>query len=205
MDSRTHWAQVYQTKAPTQVSWYQEHPDLSLEYIQRTGVDQTARIMDAGGGASTLVNHLLEAGYHNLTVLDISAEALQVVRQRLGPRAGRVTLIEADVTQAELPHQFYDVWHDRAVFHFLTQPEARQRYVELVRHAVKVGGHVIVATFALDGPTSCSGLTVERYSPETLHNQFGPAFTLVDSTHESHATPFGTEQKFTYCYCRILD
>lgn len=205
MDAKTHWSQIYRTKAPTQVSWYQERPDLSLEYIRHTGVDKTAQIIDVGGGASTLVDHLLKAGYQNLTVLDISAEALQVVRQRLGPRADRVTLIEADVTQAELPAQFYDVWHDRAVFHFLTRPESRQRYVEMVRRSVKMGGHIIMATFALDGPTRCSGLDVERYSPETLHNQFGPAFTLVGSTHETHKTPFGTEQKFTWCYCRRLD
>ena len=132
----------------------------------------------------------------------MSVAALQLARERLGARAVDVNWIEADITRADLPHQAYDVWHDRAVFHFLTQVPDRQRYINIVRHAVRTGGHVIIATFAPDGPDRCSGLDVVRYSPESLHSEFGENFELVDSTPETHHTPFGTEQKFIYCYCR---
>jgi ubiquinone/menaquinone biosynthesis C-methylase UbiE len=135
-------------------------------------------------------------------VLDISAASLHTAQQRLGSQAQKVNWIEADITQAQLPHQFYDVWHDRAVFHFLTKAEDRQKYVEAVRYSVRQGGHVIVATFAPDGPERCSGLDVVRYSEDTLHNEFGDEFEVVDSTRETHHTPFGTDQKFVYCYCR---
>lgn len=202
MQSKAHWEQVYQTKQATQVSWYQLHPSQSLRHIQNTGVDRAGRVIDVGGGASTLVDHLLEAGFQNLTVLDISGAALKVAQRRLGERAGMVTWLEADITRALLPEHAYDVWHDRAVFHFLTESQDRQRYVAAVKHAVKPGGHVIVATFASDGPERCSGLDVVRYDPESLHGEFGADFELLDSTLEEHQTPFGTGQKFVYCYCR---
>jgi len=202
MNTKPHWENIYQSKAPTRVSWYQEHSRLSLEYISRTGVNKTDQIIDIGGGASTLVDDLLTNEYKHINVLDISAAALRAAQQRLGARAKEVTWIEADITQAQLPDQFYDVWHDRAVFHFLTQPEDRQRYVQAVRHAVKSGGHVIVATFASDGPDHCSGLEVVRYSEDSLHGEFGEEFKVVESKQETHHTPFGTEQKFIYCYCR---
>lgn len=205
MNAKVHWSNIYQTKAPDQVSWYQDYPQLSMQFIQGTGVEKTGHIIDVGGGASTLVDHLLDAGYQQLTVLDISAEALETTRQRLGAQGDHVRWLEADITQIELPRNFYDVWHDRAVFHFLTRAEDRRRYVETVRHSVKVGGHVIVATFALDGPEKCSGLEVMRYSPQNLKGEFGDSFELVESTNETHHTPFGTEQKFVYCYCRIHD
>jgi len=203
MEIKSHWENIYQTKAPTQVSWYQEHARLSLRLIADTGIDRADPIIDVGGGTSTLVDDLLADGYQHLTVLDISASALQTAQQRLGVRATAVTWIEADITQAQLPGQFYAVWHDRAVFHFLTQPHDRQRYIQAVRHAVKPGGHVIVATFALDGPPQCSGLNVTRYNPDSLHHEFGEDFQLLTSTRETHVTPFGTEQKFIYCYCRM--
>jgi SAM-dependent methyltransferase len=203
MEIKSHWENIYQTKAPTQVSWYQEHARLSLRLIADTGIDRADPIIDVGGGTSTLVDDLLADGYQHLTVLDISASALQTAQQRLGARATAVTWIEADITQAQLPGQFYAVWHDRAVFHFLTQPHDRQRYIQAVRHAVKPGGHVIVATFAPDGPPQCSGLNITRYSPNSLHHEFGEDFQLITSTHEAHITPFGTEQKFIYCYCRM--
>ena len=203
MGTKTHWENIYQTKAPTQVSWYQEHARLSLRLIADTGIDRADPIIDVGGGTSTLVDDLLASSYQHLTVLDISASALQTAQQRLGVRATAVTWIEADITQAQLPGQFYAVWHDRAVFHFLTQPHDRQRYIQAVRHAVKPGGHVIVATFALDGPPQCSGLNVTRYNPDSLHHEFGEDFQLLTSTRETHVTPFGTEQKFIYCYCRM--
>lgn len=202
MENKTHWEQIYRTKATTQVSWYQLHPSLSLQYIQNTGIARSARIVDVGGGASTLVDHLLDDGFQQITVLDISAEALGVARQRLGPRAASVTWLETDITQTTLPYHAYDVWHDRAVFHFLTNREDRQRYVNAVREAVKPGGHVIVATFTSDGPERCSGLEVARYDPQSLHNEFGADFELLDSAREEHQTPFGTGQKFIYCYCR---
>lgn len=202
MENKTHWEQIYTTKATTQVSWYQEHAQLSFAFIQQTGVGKHGQIIDVGGGASTLVDDLLAEGYSQVTVLDISAAALRTAQQRLGPLAERVIWLEADITQADLPHHFYDIWHDRAVFHFLTQAEDRQQYVERVRQAVRPGGHVIVATFADDGPLQCSGLDVVRYNPDSLHAQFGSEFTLLHSTREAHQTPFGTTQKFIYCYCR---
>jgi SAM-dependent methyltransferase len=202
MNAKTHWEHIYETKAPTQVSWYQEHAQFSLLYIQNTGIRKTDHVIDVGGGASTLVDDLIADGFQNISVLDVSGIALQLARQRLGEKANDVKWIEADITQADLPHKAYDLWHDRAVFHFLTQAEDRQRYVEVVRHAVRKGGHVIVATFAPDGPERCSGLEVVRYSPGSLHSEFGDGFVVVDSTRETHHTPFGTEQKFIYCYCR---
>jgi ubiquinone/menaquinone biosynthesis C-methylase UbiE len=202
MSMKTHWEHIYETKAPTQVSWYQEHAQYSLNFIQNTGAGKTDHVIDIGGGASTLVDDLLAAGFQQISVLDVSGTALQLARQRLGRRAADVKWIEADITQAGLPEQAYDIWHDRAVFHFLTQAADRQRYVETVQRSVRRGGHVIIATFAPDGPDHCSGLEVVRYSPESLHDEFGKGFELVDSMPETHHTPFGAEQKFIYCYCR---
>ena len=202
MNTKNHWEHIYETKAPTQVSWYQEHAQYSLQFIQNAGVQKTDHIIDIGGGASTLVDDLVAEGFQHISILDVSGTALQLARQRLGARAGVVNWIEADITQVELPEQAYDLWHDRAVFHFLTQPADRQHYIENVRQAVRKGGHVIIATFAPDGPDHCSGLEVIRYSPERLHHEFGAGFELKESTRETHHTPFGTEQKFIYCYCR---
>jgi ubiquinone/menaquinone biosynthesis C-methylase UbiE len=202
MQSRKHWENIYTTKDATQVSWFQQHPELSFQLIEHTGVGKAGQIIDVGGGASTLVDDLLGNEYENVTVLDISATALMLAQQRLGQLASKVTWREANITQAELPHSFYDIWHDRAVFHFLTNAEDRARYVKAVQRSVKTGGHVIVATFGLDGPLRCSGLEVVRYTPDSLHEEFGNDFELVASTNELHQTPFGTEQKFVYCYCR---
>ena len=203
MDTKTHWENIYTTKAPDQVSWYQPHPVRSLDFIRRTGSAPADAIIDVGGGASTLVDDLLAEGYQHLTVLDLSAAALRLARQRLGPTAAAVRWVEADITHAPLPPHAFAVWHDRAVFHFLTRPADRQRYVAQVRRTVRRGGHVIVATFADDGPERCSGLNIQRYAPDELHAEFGQAFRLVDSAREAHPTPFGTEQKFIYCYCRL--
>lgn len=202
MDIKTHWEHIYETKAATQVSWYQKHAQLSLQYIRKTGIQKTGHIIDVGGGASTLVDDLIADGFQHISILDISGAALQLARQRLGAKAHQVNWIEADIAQADLPDQSYDIWHDRAVFHFLTQPTDREHYIERVRHTVRPGGHVIVATFAMDGPDHCSGLEVARYNPESLHGEFGGEFKLVSSASETHHTPFGTEQKFIYCYCR---
>jgi len=202
MGLKSHWENIYTTKESTQVSWYKPHLNLSLQLIERTSVDKSAYIIDVGGGAATLVDDLLDNGYAHVSVLDISAAAIEVAKSRLGGRAGQVTWLEADITQAALPEQHYDVWHDRAVFHFLTRAEDRRRYVDAVRRSLKAGGHIIVATFATDGPPKCSGLDVMRYDPDGLHGEFGADFKLVESVREDHQTPFGTQQKFIYCYCK---
>lgn len=202
MDRKQHWEQVYATKSPDAVSWFQEHADQSLRLIRNTGLDKEAAIIDVGGGASTLVDDLAAQGYTDLTVLDLSAAALAVAKQRLGKYAAAVHWMEGDVTNAEFPGRRFDIWHDRAVFHFLTDPADRQAYVERVMHAVRPGGHVIIATFAEDGPEKCSGLPVMRYQPESLHAEFGEAFMLVDHEKEVHHTPSGATQRFVYCYCR---
>jgi ubiquinone/menaquinone biosynthesis C-methylase UbiE len=204
MKSKDHWESVYTTKPTDAVSWFQEHAENSLRLIQETGVALNAAIIDIGGGASTLVDDLLAKGYSNLSVLDLSAAALLAAQKRLGAQTNKVKWLEADITQIEFPMHAFDVWHDRAVFHFLTAPEDRDAYVQAVLRAVKPGGHVIVATFAEDGPTQCSGLPVMRYNKDELHAEFGDAFTLLLHEKESHHTPFGTVQQFTYCYCRKL-
>lgn len=203
MDPKTHWEKVYNTKAPNEVSWYQPHLETSLALIRRAASQSSAAIIDVGGGESTLVDDLLTRGYQNVTILDISQTAIEVTKQRLKELAGRVHWIVGNVTQLRLSHDTYDVWHDRAVFHFLTSMEERQAYVRQVAHAVRPGGHVIVSTFGPEGPMRCSGLDVARYDAGSLHEQFGARFRLVDSTKELHQTPFGTAQQFLYCYCRM--
>jgi SAM-dependent methyltransferase len=202
MQAKAHWEGIYSTKSASEVSWFQEHSDVSLGLIVRTGIDKNGAIIDVGGGASRLVDDLLAKGYIDLTVLDISASALSLAKQRIGPLADTVNWLEADVTSAVLPFQRFDLWHDRAVFHFLTARHDRAQYVQAVQHALRSGGHIIVATFGPDGPLRCSGLPVVRYSPDRLHDEFGAAFTLVEHTSENHQTPFGTLQQFIYCYCR---
>lgn len=204
MESKQHWEHVYATRAANEVSWFQEHAALSLKLIRDAGVPASASIIDVGGGASTLVDDLLAAGYGNVSVLDLSAAALAAARSRLGSRAAAVRWIEANVLEFDFPKHAYDVWHDRAVFHFLTGEEDRHAYVRAVLRAVKPGGLVIVATFAEDGPTQCSGLPVMRYSADELHAEFGEPFQLLGHERESHHTPSGKEQKFVYCFCRKL-
>jgi ubiquinone/menaquinone biosynthesis C-methylase UbiE len=202
MADKSHWEHIYETKDATHVSWFQEHAVLSVRLIKATGLDKAARIIDVGGGASTLVDDLLGNGYSGVTVLDISGAALQLSKDRLGQRAERVTWVEADITQANLPEGYYDLWHDRAVFHFLTDETDRAAYIQTVQRSVKTGGHIIVGSFGPGGPEKCSGLNVVRYSPESMHDEFGDDFELVDSTTETHHTPLGTDQEFVYCYCR---
>jgi len=204
MQSKEHWEKVYTTKATDTVSWFQPHADLSLDLIKATAVSHDAAIIDVGGGASTLVDDLLANGYTDLSVLDLCAAALAAAQRRLGSRAAKVQWIEADVTKADLPAKRFDVWHDRAVFHFLTSAEDRAAYVQTVFRAVKPGGHVIVATFAEDGPNQCSGLPVMRYRADELHAEFGEAFALLSHQKEAHHTPSGTVQQFVYCYCRRI-
>ena len=202
MQPKEHWERVYATRPANAVSWYQEHAEHSLRLIHATGLPRSASIIDVGGGASTLVDDLLQEGYSALTVLDISAAALEAARARLGNAAQAVHWIAANLTEFEfVPHSF-DLWHDRAVFHFLTSQRERTAYVDAVLRAVKPDGHVIVATFAEDGPLQCSGLPVMRYAPGALHAEFGAAFTLLEHQRDEHHTPSGVVQKFIYCYCR---
>ena len=203
MDAEAHWQRVYATKTPDQVSWFRPHLETSVSFIERATRDRTARIIDVGGGESTLVDDLLARGWRNLTVLDISRIAIDVTTSRLGAIADNVEWVVADITKVDLPADAYDVWHDRAVFHFLTDPSDRTLYVERVRRSVKAGGHVIIGTFGPEGPIKCSGLDVQRYDAESLHREFGRKFYLIDSVKELHETPFGTTQQFLYCFCVV--
>ncbi len=202
MDTKQHWEQVYRHSDPDALSWSQPGADFSLRLIRETGLPGTASIIDIGGGASRLVDDLLSHGYSTLSVLDLSAAALASARQRLGPMAHTVDWIVGDITTITLPFQAHDLWHDRAVFHFLSTAGLRQAYVAAMLRAVKPGGQVIVATFADDGPTQCSGLPVMRYTPERLQAAFGAPFTLLRHTRETHRTPSGTQQQFIYCHFR---
>lgn len=202
MQGKAHWENVYTRKATDEVSWFQAHAARSLKLIVDAQVGLDAPIIDVGGGASTLVDDLLARGYADLTVLDLSGAALAAAKARLGERASAVGWLEANILEAELAPQAYQVWHDRAVFHFLTTAQERQRYVQQVLHAVRPGGLVIVATFAEDGPDTCSGLPVMRYAANELHGEFGEPFLLLGQEKETHRTPAGGEQKFVYCFCR---
>ena len=202
MDPRSHWETIYRTKDVHEVSWFQSEARRSLDLINRICPDRSAAIIDVGGGASVLVDNLLDNGYQDLSVLDLSEAALELARNRLGIDSARVKWLRADVLRSRLDEGAYVVWHDRAVFHFLMDAADRHSYVEQVRHAVKPGGYVLVATFAEDGPPYCSGLPVVRYSAEGLHSEFGSDFQLIRSEHEDHRTPGGAEQSFLYCLCR---
>jgi len=199
MHSKDHWENVYATKSPAEVSWYQARPALSLALIGKLGLAPDAVIADIGGGASTLVDNLLAQGFHNLAVVDLAGHALAAARSRLGARAAGVQWIEGDVTTPVLPESSVDLWHDRAVFHFLTGKDAREAYVTQARRAIRPGGHLIIATFAADGPTHCSGLPVMRYDAAALQAEFEQAFDLVGHATETHATPGGRMQSFLYC------
>ena len=201
MDQKKHWESIYRTKDVHTVSWFQPEARESIDLITRFAPDRTAPIIDVGGGASVLVDDLLSAGYTDLSVLDVSETALEISRQRLGDKAAKVKWIAGDVRDAHLDRE-YMVWHDRAVFHFLTDAADRKAYVAQVERTVRPGGYVLVATFAEDGPATCSGLPVVRYSAESLHSEFGPAFRIVTSEHEDHHTPAGRAQSFLYCLCR---
>jgi len=203
MSSREHWDTVYTTKGADHVSWFRPHLDRSLNFLEAANVSQAGGVIDVGGGASTFVDDLLDRGYTNISVLDLSRAALDAARGRLGERASLVQWVCADVTDTELPVGVYDFWHDRAVFHFLRDPMARGRYVAAVRRSLKPGGHIVVATFGPHGPEKCSGLEVMRFTPEALHAEFGSEFARLASATEIHTTPWGAEQEFVYCYCRM--
>ena len=203
MDKRkAHWETVYHTKRPDEVSWFQAEAELSLRLIKELVTDRSAPIIDAGGGASVLASQLSAAGYRDLTVLDLSAAAIAASQASIGSHAANIRWIEADVLDAELPPAHYYCWHDRAAFHFLTKSVERATYVAQARRALAPGGYLLVATFAEDGPTRCSGLDVVRYSPSALHAEFGVGFSFVGAHREEHQTPSGSLQAFTYCVCR---
>lgn len=197
MDRKKHWETVYEQKSPGEVSWYQRDPVLSLELIQHAGIARDAAIIDVGGGASVLVDRLLAIGYRNVSVLDLSARALAYAQARLSGTSHHVTWIEADIT-AFAPPVSYDLWHDRAVFHFLTGADDRRKYVAVLKRSVKSGGHVIIAAFAIGGPTQCSGLDIVQYDAEKLSNTLGASFRLMEERAELHVTPAKKEQKFVY-------
>jgi SAM-dependent methyltransferase len=197
LDKKRHWETVYEQKSPLEVSWYQHEPQLSLELIHNTGIAQEAAIIDVGGGASVLVDRLLESSYRNVSVLDLSAKALVHAQTRMGEMSRRATWIEADITTFA-PSIGYDLWHDRAVFHFLTDEADRRKYVEVLQQSLKPGGHLIIAAFAIGGPTQCSGLEIVQYDAEKLSDTLGAPFRLVEERTESHITPAMKEQKFVY-------
>ena len=204
MSVKEHWQSVYSQKAPDMVSWYQTHLEQSLSFIRSCGLKPNARIVDMGGGASTLVDDLLSLGFCNLVVIDLADAALVAAHSRLGERAGAVEWIAGDVTTPLLADSSVDMWHDRAVFHFLTEEPARAAYLAQVMRCVKPGGYVLVATFGLDGPEKCSGLPVARYDSSGIHSVFGASFDKVGERTEQHETPWGGVQSFVYCFCRRI-
>ena len=201
--AQDHWQQVYQTKAPDSVSWYQPTAARSLALLREGGLGPQSAVIDVGGGASRLVDALLDELVRSITVLDLAEAALALTRQRLGERASQVTWLVGDINQVALPAQAYDLWHDRAVFHFMTTPGQRTAYLEALQHALKPGGHVVMSTFAEDGPERCSGVPVQRYSREDLLKALGPRFTLLAHEHELHTTPGGMPQAFNHALLRF--
>lgn len=198
MDFKDHWDNVYSTKDSKAVSWFQSHANRSLKLIQEC-VNPTAAVIDVGGGASTLVDDLLASGFNDLSVLDISGAALEAARQRLGTQVSKVSWYETSVMTADMPEHAFDLWHDRAVFHFLVSSADRQRYVQKMQQSLCADGWVVMATFADDGPQKCSGLPVMRYTASSLADTLGDGFKLVRHEREQHQTPGGALQSFLYC------
>jgi 2-polyprenyl-3-methyl-5-hydroxy-6-metoxy-1,4-benzoquinol methylase len=200
-DRQAHWENVYTTKGETEVSWFQQTPAISLDLIKATGATASSAIVDIGGGASRLVDCLLRDGFHSVTVLDLSQAALAAARGRIGSAADKVDWIATDVTRWT-PSRQYDVWHDRAAFHFLTDPQDRAAYVERLTSALRPGGHAIIGTFALDGPEKCSGLPVQRHDSASLQKALGHTFKPVDTRRETHKTPWNSTQSFEFTVFR---
>ena len=197
LDAKNHWEELYHSTSPGKVSWYQENPATSLDFIEKTGLPKEAPILDVGYGASTLVGQLLLRGYRNLALLDVSTKALLLTRQRLGGKATDVAWHHGDVTRYSLPEQ-YSLWHDRAAFHFLVDPSDRRAYITSLRQGLRPQGHLILATFAVGGPTKCSGLDVAQYDTQKITTELGQDFRLIETLEELHQTPAGVEQLFSY-------
>lgn len=195
---KAHWEKIYQSRALEEVSWYQPRPETSLRFLEALGLPLAAKIIDIGGGDSLLVDHLLELGYHNLSVLDISEAALERARRRLGARAEKVNWIAADATCFQ-PAEKYDCWHDRAAFHFLSKEEEITSYIRTAAGCLKPGGALVAGTFSEQGPDKCSGLPASRYSEPSLASRFEAFFEKVECRHASHVTPSGTVQDFVFC------
>ncbi len=197
MDKKSHWENLYSNKAPDEVSWFQHEPTFSLELITKEELSTEAAIIDVGGGASKLTPRLFDKGYKNLSVLDISATALDHAKEAFGEIANKMEWIESDITEFNPPHS-YDVWHDRAVFHFLTKAEDRTKYIEILNSALNVGGYLVLAAFAIGGPEKCSGLEIVQYDLDTLAQELGDDYRLLEQRTELHNTPSGKEQQFNY-------
>ena len=197
-NQKDHWENVYQKHSPTEVGWYQAYPERSLKLIHNTGAGTDSSIIDVGVGTSKLSKHLLDQGYEKLAVLDISGNSIERAKSQIGEKSSEINWIEADVTKYSFMEQ-YDIWHDRAVFHFLTKAEDRKKYINSLNQALKLNGHLIIATFSLEAPTKCSGLSVVRYSPETLQSELGDNFILAEALVEAHVTPSGVKQNFIFC------
>ena len=197
VDMKSHWEEIYSTKPPTEVSWYQTSPSLSLELIEATAIEKGQGIIDVGGGTSMLVDCLLDEGYEDLAVLDLSGRSLEIARARLGDRKDDVEWYESDATEFRSPRRFH-LWHDRAVFHFLTDERDRREYVNVLREALMPEGYLVMATFAIDGPKKCSGLDTVQYDAESMSLELGDEFVLMKNVDETHVTPGDSEQKFTY-------
>jgi ubiquinone/menaquinone biosynthesis C-methylase UbiE len=204
MNHNKHWEQTYSSNQTKALGWYTPHLQTSLSWIQELDLDANAPIIDVGGGASTLVDDLLEADHRSITVLDISDKALSLARARLGEKAKLVKWLEGNITSLDLPTQYYELWHDRAVFHFLTEPEQQEKYRERLLNALKPGGHLIIGTFTTEAPPKCSGLPVQRYNQEQLENTIGGEFELKRHNKELHITPGGVEQMYLYCHFRKI-
>jgi len=203
MSQKDHWEHVYSTKPTEKLGWYKPHLQTSLSWIKGLSLTVDDPIIDVGGGASTFVEDLLDAGYRSITVIDISAKALSSVKERLGKKAGMVTWLDGDITSVDLPTHYYKLWHDRAVFHFLTESDQQRKYRDNLLKALQPGGHLIIGTFAPEAPPKCSGLPVQRYTPEQLEKTLGEEFELQRHHKELHITPGGVEQMYLYCYfCR---
>lgn len=203
MNTETHWEKIYSEKPSNSVSWYRPHLETSLGWIEKVAPSRSTSIIDVGGGESTLVDDLVARGCQNITVLDISQTAIDRTKKRLGSAANHVQWLAADITHVELTPCAYDLWHDRAVFHFLTTEKQRAAYVHQVARALKPGGHILMSTFGPEGPEKCSGLKIVRYNADSLHAEFGACFRLLESFTELHTTPLGGTQQFLYCLCRL--
>lgn len=203
MSRREHWEQVYTSKPPDRLGWYKPRLQTSLDWITALGLDLDAPIIDIGGGTSTLVDDLLDHGYSALTVLDLAQPALDLIKARLGERGAAVAWLCGDITEIELPEDAYALWHDRAVFHFLTEPTDRDRYLDNLNRALRPGGHLVIGTFAPEAPPRCSGLPVQRYDLDLIRETLGDEFELERHQQEMHVTPGGVEQMYLYCEFRL--
>lgn len=204
MSRKKHWEQVYTDKVPLEVSWFQNEPSLSLQLINDSGINKDAAIIDIGGGASRLVDHLLDQGYRNLAVLDLSSSAIQHAQARLGDQQSQVEWFVEDITEFK-PSRKFECWHDRAVFHFLTDSADREKYKQCLQQGLLTGGHIIIATFAIGGPEKCSGLDIVQYDANKISSELGDAYELLDVHYELHITPAEKEQKFNYFHFKKIN